>query len=132
MLIIGLYGGSPESRHEIQRALVNPQKRPELQAFACPPAVRLAGARVHHLRTALEQRARGIQVLLITHVETVEEAQLLKERGARMWYVMGQPSEVIPLARGDLPVTGMVGGCRHYLDPLEALSQSLLDARRVR
>lgn len=132
MLIIGLYGGSPESRHEIQRALVHPQKRPELQAFACPLAVRLAGSRVHHLRAALEQRPAGVQVLLVTHVQTVEEAQLLKTYGARMWYVMGQPSEVIPLAQGDLPVTGMVGGCRHYLDPLEALSQSLLDARRGR
>ena len=132
MLIIGLYGGSPESRHEIQRALVHPQKRPDLQAFACPPAVTKASSRVHHLRTALEQRARNTKVLLITHVQTVEEAQLLKERGARMWYAMGAPSELIAIAQGDLPVTGMAGGCRHYLDALEALSQSLLDARRGR
>lgn len=130
MLIIGLYGGSPESRIEIQRALVHPHKRPELQAFACPPVVTKASARVHHLRTALAQRARGVTVLLVTHVQTVEEAQLLKAQGARLWHVMGKPCESIPIAQGDLPVTGMVGGCRHYLDPLEALSQTVLDARR--
>ena len=57
---------------------------------------------------------------------TLEEAQEIRRRGGVIWHVMGAPSESVPMERNDPKVTHMQGGCRHFLDALDALAEHRL------
>lgn len=134
MILIGLYGGSPESRDDIARALMTAAGS-ELGIYSLSPTPGLTGQdRADKLAVAL--RGLGAQVkghgLVLPHVLSLEEADAIRARGGQLWHVMGEPSDVIPIRVDDLHVTYMAGGCRHYLDPLEAYSEALLRAGRVR
>lgn len=133
MILIGLFGGSPESREEITRVIT--RTGADVGAYGLSPTMGLSGTdRAEKLAVVLQ--GLGAQVkgatLIITHVLSREEADAIRARSGRLLYVMGEPSDVIPLQSEDLPVTAMAGGCRHYLDPLEAYSEILLSLGRVR
>jgi hypothetical protein len=134
MILIGLFGGSPESREEITRVMVEAAGI-ELGTYRLAPSSTLDGeARLEKLAIVL--RGVGAQVkdrgLLITHVMSCEEADAIRARGGRLLYVQGAPSEVIPITLEDLAVTVTPGGYGHYLDPVEAYSEVLLAKGRAR
>ena len=134
MILIGLFGGSPESREEIT-AVVMRAAGAQMAVYNLGDAQGAAGrSRLDRLAIAL--RGAGAKVkadgLLIPHVLSLDEAQAIRARGGHLWHVMGEPSEVIPIQPQDLHVTSFAGGCRHYLDALEAYSETLLRVGRVR
>lgn len=134
MILIGLFGGSPESREEITRLMLAAAGS-DLGAYGLSPSQGLDGpARAEKLAVVL--RGLGPQVkdrgLLISHVLTTAEADAIRGRGGRLLYVQGAPCEQIAISRHDLAVTVTPGGDRHYLDPVEAYSEILLSQRRVR
>lgn len=134
MILIGLFGGSPESREEITRVMLTAAGS-GLGAYGLSPCQGLDGAaRAEKLAVVL--RGLGPQVkdrgLVISHVMTAEEADAVRARGGRLLYVQGVPSEQIAITLEDLAVTVTPGGDRHYLDPVEAYSEILLSYRRVR
>lgn len=134
MILIGLFGGSPESREEITLNLIRAAGS-ELAAFNNPPTVYEGRTpRVDALNIVL--RGAGPKVkgagLVVTHVASRAEADAIRERGGHLWHVMGKPCDFVPIRAEDLPVTAMAGGCRHFLDALEAYSETLLRHGRVR
>ena len=60
------------------------------------------------------------------NVMTLEEAAEIRCRGGVIWHVMGTPSESVPMELNDPKVTHMQGGCRHFLDAMDAFSEHLL------
>lgn len=134
MILIGLFGGSPESREEISRVMLAAAGS-DLGVYSLAPRSVLSGkARAEKLAVVL--KGLGVKVkaagLLITHVLTLEESEAIRARGGRLMYVSGEPSDVIPIQASDLPVTSRAGGDRHFLDPLEAYSELLLSQGRAR
>lgn len=128
MMIIGLVGGKSANRAEIAARLVRMR---ECRLVALAPSVsRQPGARVSALSAALEksERNRALAGVVITDVVTRAEADEIRRRGGVIWHVMGIPSDQIPIRLEDKLVTHMQGGCRHYLDAIEALSELLLQA----
>lgn len=132
MMIIGLVGGKACDRAEIGKRLERFGKA-GLKVVPSSDS-RAPGVRVKTLAASLEtaDRNRALGGLVVTDVVTVVEADEIRRRGGVIWHVMGAPSELIPIRRDDALVTHMQGGCRHYLDPLEALSEVLLQAARAR
>lgn len=131
MLIIGLAGGRPDAREEIIERLMRsaniPFKRYE-DRHRREPGPRCNALALHLGKTGPHAK-RGV---VVAQVLTEAEAELIRARGGVMWHVMGWPSESVAFQRdkGDQWVTHFQGGCRHFLDPLEALSEALLAKRK--
>lgn len=127
MIIIGLAGGKPCDRREIADRLERFGMR--IKALDTSNAYKPA-TRLRDLCTALGDvgRNRSLMGVVCVHVVAEEEAAEIRRRGGVLWHVMGAPSESVVIRLGDLLVTHMQGGCRHFLDPMEALSEELLKA----
>lgn len=127
MMIIGLAGGKPCDRQEIATRLEQFGRR--FKALKHSAAYRPA-QRARDLSAALADAARNRSLagLVITDVLAEEEAEDIRRRGGLIWHVMGKPSDSVVIRREDALVTHMQGGCRHFLDPMEALSEELLKA----
>lgn len=130
MMIIGLAGGKPCDRQEIATRLE--QFGRSLKALQHSTAYRPA-QRVRDLSASLADafRNRSLAGLVITDVLAEEEAEEIRRRGGVVWHVMGKPSDSVVIRFGDPLVTHMQGGCRHFLDPMEALSEELLKAAQA-
>ena len=134
MILIGLFGGLPKSRDEIARVLMNADPM-NIGVYALNASDCASGAhRAERLNVVLQGLNAKVQgsSLVISHVLSVEEAQTIRNRGGHLWHVMGEPCETIAIQKGDTPVTAFVGGCRHFLDPLEAYSEVMLAHGRAR
>lgn len=125
MILIGLTGGKPESRKEIAERLER-FGGSRLKTWAGTDVRR--ASRVRDLVIALNDAAtnKALGGLVVFNVMTLDEAQEIRRRGGVIWHVMGTPSESVPIVHGDPLVTHMQGGCRHYLDALDAFSEHLL------
>lgn len=122
MLLIALTGGTPAYRTEVARRLEKEGKA-QLVAYEVP-----ARARGRHMRLAeeiVEAERMGRGGLVITHIITTEEAEVVRARGGAIWCVMGSVSDTIPLLRHDPRVTHFVGGARHYRDCVEVMEEQL-------
>lgn len=130
MIIIGLAGGKPCDRQEIATRLEQFGRR--LKALKTSTAYR-PERRLRDLVTALADASanRSLAGLVCTDVLAETEAEEIRRRGGVIWHVMGSPSESVVIRREDALVTHMQGGCRHFLDPMEALSEVLLKAAQV-
>jgi hypothetical protein len=131
MIIIGLVGGKACDRAEIGKRLEQ-FGRHQLQVVPSAES-RAPGVRLKALAAALEKASgnRELGGLVVTDVVTLPEADEIRRRGGVIWHVMGTPSDLVPIRRDDALVTQMQGGCRHFLDPLEALSELLLKTARA-
>lgn len=125
MILIGLTGGKPEQRKEIAERLERFGES-RLQTWAGTDVRRAARLRdlVIALNDASSNKALG--GIVACNVMTLEEAQEIRRRGGVIWHVMGAPSESVPMERNDPKVTHMQGGCRHFLDALDALAEHRL------
>lgn len=126
MILIGLTGGKPEQRKEIAE---------RLERFGGSRLKTWAGADVRHTATRVRDLAitlndvksnKALGGIVAFNVMTLDEAQEIRRRGGVIWHVMGAPSESVPMERDDPKVTHMQGGCRHFLDALDAFSEHLL------
>ncbi|MCF1457388.1 MAG: hypothetical protein LPH21_07425 [Shewanella sp.] len=123
MLIIGLVG-STEARREEMAAKLSKAGKAQLGVFSLK-VPRDASARLALLSSAIKGfggkgRDWG---LVLSHVTTLKEAEFIRARGGFLLHLEGRVSGEISIQRGDLMVTSRLGGYRHYLDPVEALSE---------
>ena len=127
MLIIGLAGGSEARRDEIA-AVFNKVGKARLGVFALrSPADGEERAKLlDNVILRFDDGKSRDMALVLSHVKTLEEAELIRRKGGYLLHVDGQVSSCIPILRTDLMVTAKAGGERHYLDPLEALSEITL------
>ena len=127
MIIIGLAGGKPCDREEIATRIAQFGRR--MHALKHSTAIR-PDKRLRDLTAALAnvERNRSLGGLVVTDVIDELEAVEIRRRGGVVWHVMGKPSDSVVIRRDDALVTHMQGGCRHFLDPMEALSEVLLKA----
>lgn len=129
MVIIGLSGSTDRRRDAVAKA-VSESRLARLVTYALFDPVhgaRLGERRSARVRDVLKDvGAARIEGVVFSQVRTREEADALRERGGFMWHVEGYPSCDVPIRRGDLLVTDQDGGHRHFLDPVEALSETLL------
>lgn len=125
MILIGLAGGKPEQRQEVAERL---ERFGESRLKTLPGTDVRRAARVNHLIIALNDAAsnKALGGLIYQNVMTPAEAEEIRRRGGVIWHVMGAPSESVPIEWGDPLVTHMQGGCRHFLDPIDALKDHLL------
>ena len=125
MILIGLTGGKPEQRKEIAERLERFGES-RLKTWVGTDARRTARLRdlVIALNDAKANKALG--GIVACNVMTQEEAQEIRRRGGVIWHVMGTPSESVPMERDDPKVTHMQGGCRHFLDVLDAFYEHRL------
>ena len=125
MIFIGLTGGKPESRKEIAERLER-FGGSRLQAWAGSDSKDNL-RRVRDLTVVLNDadRNKSLGGLVVYNVSSKEEADDIRRRGGVIWHVMGLPSESVPMERDDPKVTHMQGGCRHFSDALDALSEHL-------
>lgn len=126
MLVIGLAGGTGVSREAVAEYL-RMRGRQRLAVWN-QPGRRLTDSRARTLARALEQdgTADPVEVLVVVNVLTEEEAEVIRARGGEIWHVFGPVSSAVVIRPGDPLVTEQAGGDRHWLDPIEALSESLL------
>lgn len=132
MLIIGLVGGTEARRDAVADAFVKVGK-PRLGLFALRSNADGEG-RAKLLDQVVLKFSGGKfkgNGLILSHVLTAEEADLIRKNGGYLLHVDGVPSSCIPIRRNDLMVTAKPGGDRHYLDPLEALSEITQRSSRV-
>lgn len=142
MVLIGLYGGKAHARECVATMLeTHPLTRVNLLNLSAVPGgpsakrgrllEKLGPSRAARLQQHLAglDRRRKAAHLVVTHVETLEEAQVIRAAGGRLWYVEGVPSDVIPIRAGDLGVALRPGGHGRYLDPPEALHQEIMTQR---
>lgn len=124
MVIIGLYGSTPPRRHRVANQVAEADIA-RLVAYhmdtPCKPRSR-ADRMAHVMTDVAGTRLDGI---VFADVQSYEEADAIRQRGGVLWFVEGSPSSDIAIQRGDIAVTDKEGGHRHYLDPLEALSETL-------
>ncbi|WP_372830547.1 hypothetical protein [Pontibacterium sp.] len=131
-MIIGLMGGESPRRTKIAKALQASSSTARVLDLNYPRLcdgnpTRMAQRRVEALNQFLQDdggRADELQVVM--HVLSMEEAQVLRAKGAFMWNCEGPPSKEIPIERHDLMVTDQ-GAFRprpHFLMPEEALSEA--------
>jgi hypothetical protein len=128
MILIGLAGGKADARAEIAKRLEQFGGQ-RLQALpGLESKTRHPGARVRYLIEALQgaERNRALGGLVAHDVTTQEEAEEIRRRGGVIWHVMGPPSESVKMEREDPKVTAMHGGCRHFLDAMDAFAEHLL------
>lgn len=130
MLVIGLAGGTVGARDAVCRRLV---ESCELRVAAWSmPGPRLAGGRAKHLRATLEDVGQlPAQLFVVAHVLTEREAKVIREQGGQVWHVFGPVSSDVIIRQGDPLVTEVEGGDRHWLDPIEALSEAILRRQAV-
>ncbi len=132
MVIIGL-SGSSSARREAVAAKVAEAKLARLVTYALnnpSSGTRVGERRAERVREMLQDVMPGqLDGFVFSHVQTLEEANELRERGGVMWHVEGCPSCDVPIRRDDLLVTDKDGGRRHFLDPVEALSETLIQHR---
>ena len=128
MILIGLAGGKADARAEIAKRLEQFGGRHLLPLPGLDPKTRHPATRVRYLIEALigAEKNRALGGLLAHDVTTQEEAEEIRRRGGVIWHVMGPPSESVVMERDDPKVTAMQGGCRHFLDALDALAEHLL------
>lgn len=126
MIFIGLAGGKPAARKEIAD---------RLERFGKSRLVAWSGSESHNhgrrmadLALALNDagKNKALGGMVVYNLGSKEEADDIRRRGGVIWHVMGPPSESVPMERDDLKVTAMQGGCRHFLDAMDALSEHLL------
>lgn len=126
MMIIGLAGGKGCDREEIAKRLERFGNQ-RLKAWAGSSS-RHEAVRDRELSLTLSdaQRNKALGGLVVTHVMTKAEADQIRQRGGVIWHVMGPVSETVPMERFDPKVTHFQGGCRHFLDAIDALSDHLM------
>lgn len=129
MVIIGLFGSTLPRRNAIANTVAEASlARLVTYELQNPVMGALRAERMAHLLA--DTGAAGLDGVVFSDVRTYEEAAEIRNRGGVMWFVEGLPSYDIAIQRGDIAVTPTEGGDRHYLDPLEALSETL--CRHVR
>lgn len=128
MMVIGLAGGTAASREAIAARLHDEGGR-QLVVWGLK-GDRLNDGRARAVARALEgAQAQGEQPadgIVLSHVLTEAEAEVIRANGGQLWHVFGPVSSAVVIRRGDLLVTQKEGGDRHWLDPIEALSEALL------
>lgn len=131
MLIVGLVGGAEAQRDAVAAALIATGKsRLGVFALRSPEnGVKRAELLDDVILKFDDGKSRDMG-LVLSHVKTCEEAELIRKKGGYLLHVAGVPSCCIPIMRADLMVTSIPGGERHYLDPLEVLSE--ISARYAR
>lgn len=127
MLIIGLVGGCERGRSDVAAAVVGAGgARLAEYSMRSPKNGR---SRVKLLRDVVlnfgVSKSPDIG-LVLTHVKTWEEAEYIRSLGGYLWHIEGMPSSDIAIQRCDLMVTPQSGGVRHYLDPVDALSETMM------
>ncbi|MEH6353833.1 hypothetical protein [Pseudomonas sp. 3JA] len=65
--------------------------------------------------------------VVVVHCLTEEEAEQVRKLGGSVWHVYGKPSGLVVNRIGDLMVTDASVGFRHVREPMEALSEALLE-----
>jgi hypothetical protein len=132
MIIIGLAGGKPCDRKEIGERLERFGRGLKALDTSAARGSQTA-TRLRDLAAALNTAGynRSLAGLVCINVMTEAEAEEIRRRGGVIWHVMGTPSESVVIRQGDALVTHMQGGCRHFLDPMEAFSEVLLQAARA-
>jgi hypothetical protein len=124
MLVIGLAGGTAPSREAIA-SRIHDSARVQTVVWALL-GDRLHDGRARTLARSLERGQSVAPVMILSHVLTEEEAVVIRAHGGHVWHVFGPVSSAVVIRHGDLRVTQTEGGDRHWLDPIEALSESLL------
>ena len=144
-LLIGLAGGTAQSRNAVARILVrldlgitplfpaDPVEWDSQEQFAKSrplSAMTYSEARLKALEAALAQSPRRRDPgLIYAHVLADGEAQVLRAAGGEVWHLAQPFSSAVVMQRGELVVTDRIGGRGTHLDPEEALSEALLRRR---
>ncbi|MNO88436.1 hypothetical protein D3C76_798850 [compost metagenome] len=131
-LLIGLAGGTHESRRAIAGYLMRPAfglvELLPLGAYDCSSASEFVRGRA--LEAALGQRPRRRDPGLVhAHVLSEVESQALREAGGFVWHLVRPFSRSVRIRHGDLMVTDRFGEVGEQLDPEEALCEVLLKLR---
>jgi len=128
MILIGLAGGKADARAEVAKRLEQFGGRHLLPLPGLDPKNRHPATRVRYLQEALNgaEKNRALGGLIAHDVTTQAEADEIRRRGGVIWHVMGPPSESVVMERDDPKVTAMQGGCRHFLDAMDAFAEHLL------
>lgn len=131
MVIIGIAGSNDSRRDAVADAAAASKLRRLLVHALHTPPLRGGGAaldtRVRRIGESLaDVRRARMAGAIFSQVLTEAEAQRVRELGGVMWHVQGVPSAEVVIRKGDVMVTPTPGGDRHYLDPVEALSETLL------
>ncbi|MEQ5770028.1 hypothetical protein NFH98_20870 [Halomonas sp. H33-56] len=138
MVIIGIAGSNATRRDAVAEAAAEAKLRRLLVHAVYNPTLRggrgSIQSRVQRIGESIEDvKCARMAGALFSQVLTEPEAQQIRDLGGVMWHVQGVPSSEVAIQRGDLMVTSKPGGDRHFLDPVEALSATLLalDAREA-
>ncbi len=124
MLIIGLVGGTELNREVVADELAKIGKsRLGVFALRSPADGTERAALLKDIILNFDHGLDDDTGLVLSHVTTPEEANLIRNKGGHLLHVQGSPSKTIAIHHSDLMVTAKRGGDRHYLDPLEALSE---------
>ncbi|KEQ11240.1 hypothetical protein GZ77_26240 [Endozoicomonas montiporae] len=129
MLIIGLVGGTPETRIEITTEVM--ELAPSRICCYMMTAPESGMERVKALDSIvcdLDPRSRN-DTMILTHVQTPEEVELIRSIEGFIWHVDGRPSDVIAAEKGDLWVSSNSSG-GIWMTPEEAYSESTMTALR--
>ena len=124
MIVIGLAGGTAANREAIAARLQD-EGGQQLAVWAIR-GNHLNDSRARSVARALESGPAPVKGLVLSHVLTEEEAEVIRANGGHMWHVFGPVSSAVVIRRCDLLVTVKEGGDRHWLDPIEALSEVVL------
>ncbi|MPY24368.1 hypothetical protein [Shewanella sp. YLB-07] len=132
MFIIGLVGGTEVERDAVAAAF-NQLDKATLGVFPLRHPVN--GKERAKLLDAViikyYNRKFSGKGLVLSHIKTPEEAELVAAKGGVLMHIDGMPSSCIAIQRNDLMVTAKSNGDRHYLGPLEALSEVITRHIRV-
>lgn len=129
MVIIGLYGSTPPRRGRVADKVAGAAlARLVTHRMDTPCKAAARAERMAHVMS--DMGATRLDGIVFADVRSYEEADAIRQRGGVMWFVEGSPSSDIAIQRGDIAVTDTEGGHRHYLDPLEALSETLFRSAR--
>lgn len=127
MLIVGLVGGTEKRRDAVAAALSGSgRSRVAVYAMYSPESGKSRAGILEKVILDFDFGRDSGRGLVLSHVKTLEESELIRDRGGFLWHVEGVPSSEIPIQRGDVMVTDKSGGIRHYLDPFEALSETMV------
>lgn len=129
MILIGLCGSTDRRRDAVATKVVEAKLARLVTLALETPAPTYPRAGVARARRLLEvaddaRRAR-FEGVVFSRLKTLEEADQLRALGGEVWHIEGVPSADVPIRLGDLLVTATDGGHRHYLDPLEAFSETV-------
>ncbi|MET4696986.1 hypothetical protein [Endozoicomonas lisbonensis] len=105
MLIIGLVGGTPETRIDIT-AMVMDQAPSRICCYmmGSPDEGKARVKALNEIVGDLDPYTRH-DTMILTHVQTPEEVELIREHAGVIWHVEGRPSDVIAAQKGDLWVS---------------------------